>query len=206
MRTTGSAAGIALLLMLISVVGLHGQVLGNGGGSTETGQSPGVFVPSDYVIGPEDILGVMVWRETEVSGDFTVRSDGRITIPLVGDIQAAGKRPEALASEIETSIGEYLTAPNVTVVVREIHSRKVFITGEVGAAGAYPLTGPLTVMQLIALAGGLTDFANEKRINIVRQSGDGQIETIRFNYESIAEGRGLEQNIRLEPGDTVVVP
>ena len=163
-------------------------------------------LPSDYVIGAEDILGILVWREAEMSGDATVRSDGMITLPLVGDLEAAGLRPEELARKIETLAAVYLTEPNVTVVARQINSRKVFITGEVSAPGVQPLSGPLTVMQLIALAGGLTEWADEDKIQIMRVGDDGRTTAIRFNYEWIRKGKRLDQNILLKPGDTVVVP
>ena len=163
-------------------------------------------LPADYVIGAEDVLGVLVWREQEMSGDVTVRSDGMITVPLVGDLVAAGLTPEELAGQLETVSAEYLTDPNVTVVVRQINSRKAFITGEVTSPGAYSLSGPLTVTQLIAMAGGLLEWADEQNIRIVRVSEQGRTEAITFNYEWITEGRRLEQNILLRPGDTVVVP
>ena len=169
-------------------------------------EGSGPSLPADYVVGPEDVLGVLVWREPDMSGDVTVRSDGMITLPLVGDLQAAGHSPEALAGQIETLSAEYLAEPNVTVIVRQILSRKAFITGEVNAPGVYPLSGPLTVVQLIALAGGLTEFADEQKIGIMRTDDTGQTTAIRFNYKWIREGRNLEQNILLKPGDTVVVP
>ena len=163
-------------------------------------------VSSDYVIGPEDVLGILVWREEEMSGDVTVRSDGMITIPLVGDLTAAGLRPKELARQIETLSAVYLSAPNVTVIAREINSRKAFITGEVARSGAYSLSGPLTVIQLIALSGGLVEWADRKNITIMRIDDEGRTQLIEFNYERVEEGRELEQNILLQPGDTVVVP
>lgn len=168
-------------------------------------RTPDDGTPSDYVIGAEDVLGILVWREPDVSGDVTVRSDGRITLPLLGDLPAAGQRPEALAEHIRDLAAKYLTDPNVTVVVRQINSRKAFITGEVAAPGVYPLSSPLTVMQLIALAGGLKEFADQRAIRIMRME-DGRTKTIAFNYKWILEGKRLEQNILLKPGDTVVVP
>ena len=141
-----------------------------------------------------------------MSGDVTVRSDGMITLPLVGDLKAAGMSPEALAAQVETLTAVYLTEPNVTVIVRQINSRKAFITGEVAAPGAYSLSGPVTVVQLIALAGGLTEFADQEGISIMRTEDDGRTKAIRFNYEWIRQGKRLEQNILLKPGDTVVVP
>jgi polysaccharide export outer membrane protein len=166
---------------------------------------PAVAVPSDYVIGPEDVLGVVFWREPEISGDVTVRPDGRITIPVIGDMQAAGRRPEDLQAAILAAAGKYITDPNVAVVVRTINSRKVFVTGRVNTPGGHDLRGPMNVMQAIALAGGLTEYANAKNITILRMQ-KGQTQTFKFNYKDVAKGKGLEQNILLMPGDTVVVP
>ena len=206
MRKTRRAAPVALLASVVLSLGPHAWAGQNQASSEEAPAPSGVPLPRGYVIGPEDVLGVLVWREADVSGDVTVRPDGMITLPLVGDTQAAGIQPETLASQIETLVGEYLTEPNVTVIVRQVNSRKAFITGEITEPGAYPLIGPLTVVQLIALAGGLTEFADQKRISIVRTGDDGQTKTIRFNYKWITEGKELDQNIQLRPGDTVVVP
>ena len=206
MRKTRKAAPVALATLVVLALGPHAWAAQNQVPAEEAPPPSGAPLPSGYVIGPEDVLGVLVWREAEVSGDVMVRSDGMITLPLVGDTQAAGMHPETLADQIETLVGEYLTEPNVTVIVREVNSRKAFITGEVAVPGAYPLIGPLTVVQLIALAGGLTGFADQKRLSIVRTGDDGQTQTIRFNYKWITEGRELDQNIQLQPGDTVVVP
>ena len=171
-------------------------------GATQAGQAA---LPTDYVIGSEDVLGIVFWREMEMSGDVTVRPDGKVSLPLIGDIAAAGLRPEALRDEIEKAASKFITDPNVTVIVRTINSRKVFITGEVMMPGAYPLTGPRTVMQLIALAGGLTEFADQGAITVMRTE-NGQSRSFRFNYKDVARGRSLQQNIPLIPGDTVVVP
>jgi polysaccharide export outer membrane protein len=165
----------------------------------------GVALTSDYVIGPEDVLGVVFWREPEMSGDITVRPDGRITLTLLGEIQAEGLLPQTLRDQIQTAAGKYLTDPNVAVVVRQINSRKVFITGRVTTPGTYALAGPRTVMQLIALAGGLTEYADSKNITILRNDG-GRPRSFKFNYRDVAQGKKLVQNIQLQPGDTVVVP
>jgi polysaccharide export outer membrane protein len=162
-------------------------------------------VSADFVIGPEDVLGIVFWREPDFTGDVAVRSDGRITLPLLGDITAAGVTPTALKEQIRTAATQYLTDPNVTVVVRQINSRKVFITGEVAQPGAYPLAGPRTVMQLISLAGGLTEFASTDNISILRQE-QGRTRAFMFNYKDVAKGRNVQQNILLQPGDTIVVP
>jgi polysaccharide export outer membrane protein len=165
----------------------------------------GMAVPSDYVIGAEDVIGVVFWRDQEMSGDVTVRPDGRITLPLIGDLTAAGLKPEALKDVVEKAANRYVSDANVTIVVRQINSRKVFITGEVATPGAYPLIGPRTVMQLIALAGGLNEYADASNLSIMRQEG-GSTKYFKFNYKEVSRGRKLEQNIQLKPGDTVVVP
>lgn len=161
--------------------------------------------PSDYVVGPEDVLGVLFWRDQEMSGDILVRPDGRITLPLIGEMQAAGVRPEVLRSQIQAAADKYLSDTNVTVIVRQINSRKVYITGEVTNPGSYPITGPRTVMQLIALAGGVTEYADSNNISIMRVQ-NGQTRIFKFSYKDVAKGKKLEQNIQLQPGDTVVVP
>ena len=162
---------------------------------------PSVAVSPDFTVGPEDVLGILFWREMEMSGDVTVRPDGRITLPLLGDVQAEGLKPDALRDEIQKAATKYLTDPNVTVVVRTINSRKVFITGLVTNPGTFPLTGPRTVMQLISLAGGLQEYAKSEEIQVLRGA-----KAFRFNYKEVSKGKKLQQNILLQPGDTVVVP
>lgn len=166
---------------------------------------PAVAVESGFTIGPEDVLGVLVWREADVSGDVTVRADGMITLPLIRDVQAAGLTPNALAEQIQTALREYITDASVTVVVRQMNSRKAFITGEVAKPGPYPLVAPTTVMQLLAIAGGLTEFADANAITILRIE-DGRSVSHKFEYKDVAKGRKAEQNLLLRPGDTVVVP
>jgi len=165
-----------------------------------------VVPPLDYVVGAEDVLSVLFWREQDMSGDVTVRPDGRITLPLIGELQAAGLRPDVLKEQIQTAAGKYLSDANVTVLVKQINSRKVYITGQVATPGAYPLTGPRTVMQLISLAGGLTEYADSENISIMRSADQGRTRAFKFNYKDVAKGKKLEQNIQLQPGDTVVIP
>jgi polysaccharide export outer membrane protein len=162
-------------------------------------------LPPDYVIGPEDVVSVLFWRDKEMSGDYVVRPDGQITLPLLSDVRAAGLTPEQLRAELTKAAAKYLEDPNVTVGIKVINSRKVHITGMVGKAGSYPLTGPTTVLQLIAMAGGLQEFANGKKILIVRQE-NGQQVAYKFNYNDVRQGKNLQQNIALKPGDIVVVP
>ncbi len=169
--------------------------------------APAMDLPAEYVIGPQDVLGINFWRDTDMTGDVTVRPDGRITLPLVGDVQAAGITPEALKKKIEVAAAPlFKEQPTITVVVRQINSRKVFITGQVATPGAHVLTGPLTVMQLISLAGGLTEFAKKNEITVIRTEADGTQVVLPFRYSDVQKGRNLSQNIVLKPGDTVTVP
>jgi polysaccharide export outer membrane protein len=167
--------------------------------------APAVAVPPGYAIGPEDVLGIVFWREAELSGDVTVRPDGRITLAVIGEMAAAGLRPEELQQQIQAKAKTYVQDPNVAVVVRQINSRKIFVTGRVTTPGAYALRGPLTVMQALALAGGINDYADAKNINVLRIDGS-KTKGFKFNYKDVSNGKKLEQNILLQPGDTVVVP
>ena len=169
------------------------------------GAAPSVPVEPGFTIGPEDVLGVVVWREADVSSEVTVRPDGMITLPLIRDVKATGLTPQELADQIQAALREFITDASVTVVVRQMNSRKVFITGEVAKPGAYSLASPMTVMQLIAVAGGLTEFAEANSISIMRVEGR-QTKTYPFAYKDVAKGKKPAQNIVLKPGDTVVVP
>lgn len=170
------------------------------------GATAAVEVPPAYVIGPQDVLGINFWRDTDMTGDVTVRPDGRITLPLIGEIQAAGLTPEALKSRIMTAATKlFKEEPAITVVVRQINSRKVFITGMVAKSGDYSIPGRTTVLQLIAMAGGLHEFADAKNITINRTENGRQV-SLRFNYKDVSKGKNLKQNIELKPGDTIIVP
>lgn len=168
-------------------------------------QAGAVAVGAEYVIGPEDVLGIVFWREPEISGDVTVRPDGRVTLPLIGELRAEGLSPDQLRAQIQTAAAKYVTDANVAVVIRQINSRKVFVTGKVTTPGTFSLAGPRTVMQVIALAGGLNEYADADNITVLRNK-NGKAQSFKFNYKDVARGRKLEQNILLEPGDTVVVP
>ena len=165
----------------------------------------GVALPTGYVIGPEDVLTIVFWRDKDMSGDVVVRPDGQITLPLLNDVPAAGKTPEQLRTAIHEGANRYIEDPTVSVVVKQINSRKVFITGMVGKPGMYPLTGPTTVLQLISMAGGLNEYARTKDI-IVTRTEAGQQKALKFNYKDVLKGKNLKQNIELKPGDTVLVP
>jgi polysaccharide biosynthesis/export protein len=173
--------------------------------ATSPAVATGTPIPTDYVIGPDDVLGVLFWREPEISGDVTVRPDGMITIPLLRDIQAAGLRPDQLRERIQKASEQFISQPNVTVVIRQIRSRNAFITGQVARPGPYPIVGQMNVLQLIAIAGGLGEFADAKEITITRTEG-GKTVVLPFNYKDVSRGKNVKQNIVLKPGDTVVVP
>lgn len=159
--------------------------------------------PADYVIGPDDRLSIVFWRAPEMSAEVMVRPDGRISLPLLNDVDAAGFTPEQLRERLVAEAARFIKEPPAaTVVVMEINSRRVFITGQVEKPGAYPLNGTTTVLQLIATAGGLREFVGGKDIVIVRQ-GNLRLE---FNYQDVVKGKNLHQNIQLRPGDTVIVP
>ena len=159
----------------------------------------------DYVIGPDDVLTIVFWRDKEMSGDVVVRPDGRISLPLLNDIQAAGLTPEELRESLVAAAGRLLEEPSASVVVKQINSRRVFITGEVGKPGPYALTGPMTVVQLIALAGGLNEYADTEHIVIMRVEIARTV-AYRLNYRDLTKRKNLRQNIALQPGDTVIVP
>lgn len=167
--------------------------------------TPGIATPADYVIGPDDALDVIVWRDKDMSASVIVRPDGRITLPLVNDIQAAGLTPDQLRESVKTAVARFVTDPSVTIVVRQINSRKVFVTGQVNKPGPYPLSDTMTVLQMLALAGGLGEYANGKEILVMRTER-GQTQSFKFNYKDVSRGKNLQQNIVLRPGDTIVVP
>jgi polysaccharide biosynthesis/export protein len=165
----------------------------------------GVTAPSDYLIGPDDVLVIIFWREKDMSAEVAVRPDGRISLPLLNDVDAAGLTPEQLRATLTKMASRYIEEPTVAVVVKTINSRKVFITGQVSKPGPYPLMGPMTVLQLIAVAGGVQEYADAENIGIVR-TVNGKSTRTRFNYKDVSRGKNLAQNIELKPGDQVIVP
>jgi polysaccharide biosynthesis/export protein len=160
----------------------------------------------DFLIGNEDVLTISVWKEPEISRSVPVRSDGRISLPLIGEVQAAGKTPKQLQTELTSSLAPYISAPAVTVIVTEIKSQRFNILGKVQRPGAYPLTPPMTIVDAIALAGGLRDFAKVKNIYVLRLQADGSQTRLPFNYKQVTQGIHSEQNVALQSRDTFVVP
>ena len=167
--------------------------------------SGGVTTPPDYVIGPDDVLTIVFWREKDLSSEAAVRPDGMISLPLLNEIAAAGLTPEQLRLKLTEQAAQYIEEPTVTVQVKQINSRKVFITGQIAKPGPYPLAGPTTVLQLIATAGGVLEYADSKKISIMRVV-NGRQTSLPFNYGDVERGKNLEQNILLKPGDTILVP
>jgi polysaccharide export outer membrane protein len=167
-------------------------------------QKPATEDPN-YIIGAQDVLEISVWKEPELTRSVPVRPDGKISMPLLNDVQAAGRTPLQLAAEITTGLKKFVTDPQVTIIVTAINSQRVYILGEVSRAGAYPLLPNMTVLQALSNGGGFTQFANLKKIYVLRVE-NGKQEKHSFNYKDVVAGKTVDQNIFLKAGDTIVVP
>lgn len=159
-----------------------------------------------FVIGADDVLAINVWKEPEISRSIPVRSDGRISLPLIGDVQAAGRTPMQLEQDIADKLKGYITDPQVTVIVQQINSQKFNILGQVMKPGSFPLTAGTTIVDAIALAGGFKDFAKKKGVYLLRRGPAGNEERHNFNYDKFIKGKDTTQNITVMPHDTIVVP
>ena len=159
-----------------------------------------------FVIGENDVLAINVWKEPDISRSLPVRSDGKISLPLAGEVQAAGLTPLKLERDIAGKLKNYISEPEVTVIVQQINSQKFNILGQVAKPGTYVVANNLTVLDAIALAGGFRDFAKQKAIYVLRQNPDGTQSRLRFNYKEVLKGQNLAQNVPLQPRDTIVVP
>src|SRR6266851_626185 len=179
----------------------------NGGASSTTVDVTVKSATGDpnYAIGPEDELYVNVWKEPEISRAVPVRPDGKISLPLLNDVQASGLTAMELANVITEGLKKFINSPLVTVTVSEINSRRVYVTGEVSRPGAFPLLPNMTVLQALTSAGGFTQFARTKNIYVLRTE-DGKQVKHPFNYKEVVRGQKAEDNITLQPGDTIVVP
>lgn len=169
-----------------------------------SGQS--AVASDEFVIGAGDVLAINVWKEVEISKVVPVRSDGRISLPLIGEVQSGGLTPKQLEAEITKGLKDYVADPSVTVVVQEIHSKSINVLGMVARPGSYPLIKTMTVVDAIANAGGFRDFAKQKSIYILRQNPDGTQARLPFNYKEVIKGGNPAQNVKLLPGDNIVVP
>ena len=166
-----------------------------------------LIVTEDYIIGPEDVLEISVWRNQDLSKVVAVRPDGRISLPLIGDVKAVGRTPTQLTVEISSKLKEYKENPSVAIMVREVNSYAIFVLGEVGKPGKYPLKSKTTLLQGLTIAGGFTPGAARNKVVVFRfnENGDGE-HRIRASYDDIVLRNGSNQNIELKPGDTIVVP
>jgi polysaccharide export outer membrane protein len=166
-------------------------------------RAPAASAEEPYLIGPGDVLQIVVWKEPELTRDMTVRLDGRVTLPLLGDVQAAGRSPAELGADLGKQLTRFLDAPVVTVGVAQPNSARVYVLGQVVNSGAYPMTGRMTVLQALALAGGLREFVKPDRILVIRQDGRTPVAV---NYKRLESGGDMSQNVALKAGDTVLVP
>ncbi len=157
--------------------------------------------PKTFQIGAEDILFIQVWREQDFTRQAIVRPDGKITMPLIGELQAEGLTPDQLTGKLTESLAKFLNNPQVSVTILAVNSKKYYITGEVNRAGAFPLSVPTRVLEALSNAGGFREFANSKKITILRKG-----QRIKFNYKEVIKGKKMEQNILLESGDYIIVP
>lgn len=207
MLTIGRLVAFALCLTAGTLGWTQATTAADKNEATGAGTAASNSVPPnsrEYVIGPDDILHVSVWKEAELSETLPVRSDGRISMPLLNDVQAAGFTPTQLAAALTEKLKKYVADPRVTVIVTAMNSQRVYVTGEVTHTGSMALTPNMTVLQALASA-GFTQFANTKGIYILRVE-NGKQEKIPVNYRKLIKGQAMDQNIRLQPGDTVVVP
>ena len=206
---------MALKWLVVSVALLTGLVLVGSAGAQQAAvksapapvAAPPVGVPvaSDYVIGAEDLLQVSIWKNEAMSRTLPVRPDGKISLPLLHDIQAAGLTPLQLRDKIAAALGEFMPNPEVSVTVMQVNSYRISVLGEVQKPGVLQLKAPTTVLEALALAGGFRDFASPSKIVIFRKDGSGQTQKLRFNYNR-AVGSAGEENVTLKSGDVVVVP
>jgi len=159
-----------------------------------------------FVIGSEDVIAIDVWKEPEVSHQVAVRSDGKISLPLIGEVQASGKTPKQLEADIASGLKSYLSNPAVTVIIQAINSKKYSVLGRVNHPGSFPLQSSTTILAAIAASGGCQEFAKRKQIYVLRTTADGHQQRIPFDYMQVIKGKNSEQNIVLQPHDTLVVP
>jgi polysaccharide biosynthesis/export protein len=193
----------AVIVLLALAIPVRAQ---DGPGKTSPAEPPKSAVADpNYIIGAQDVISVSVWKEAELTREVPVRPDGKISMPLLNDVQAAGLTPSQLADQITVGLKKFVTDPQVTVIVAQINSQRVYILGEVTRAGAYPLLPQMTFLQALSSAGGFTIFANVKKIYLLREE-NGKQQRYPFDYKQVIAGKNSEQNIILRAGDTIVVP
>jgi polysaccharide export outer membrane protein len=197
------------LLLVLSPAPARAQASGGPKADKSTNGSdvrpPAATNDPDYRIGAQDVLNISVWKEPEITRTVPVRPDGKISLPLLNDVQAAGLTPMQLANAITEGLKKFIADPQVTVIVTEINSRRYYVLGEVGRPGAYPLLPGMTVLQALSGAGGFSQWANLNEIYVLRTENGEQVR-YPFRYKDVLKGKRSEQNIELKPGDTIVVP
>lgn len=186
---------ILLVLLLASVLAMTASLA----------QNPPPAATDAYLIGIGDVLKVSVWKEEELTTTIPVRPDGRISLPLVGEVEVVGRTPQAVGELLTTRYQDYVTSPGISVMVEEINSRQIFIMGEVQASGVYDLVQPTRLLQALAMAGGWTEFAKKDQVVVLREIDGTQQRTV-VSVKDIQSGRQLDANMRLQPGDTIIVP
>jgi polysaccharide biosynthesis/export protein len=204
---------VRLLVIILIFVALCGLAMAQDATTAPPATTPeppsqaGTGVRTDsYVIGAEDMLSVYVWKEPDMSKTVPVRPDGMISLPLIGEVKASGYTPVQLEAVLAEAMKKYVSDPQVTVIVEKISSLSFNIVGEINRPGSYPLTRRMTVLDAIATAGGFRDFANTKKIYVLRKAADGSEQRLPFNYKDVIKGKNSKQNIELQPRDTIVVP
>jgi polysaccharide export outer membrane protein len=211
MNRSSAQAGI-LGLFFAALCPLPGQcqssALSGGDNASATDSKASSSKPHDerFIIGNDDVLSINVWKEPDLTRAVPVRSDGKISLPLVGEIAAAGRTPLQLELDITQKLKNFITAPEVSVIVQQVNSRKYNVLGEVSKPGSYSLTATTTIMDAIAAAGGFRDFAKKTGVYVLRKGPYGQETRLKFNYKEFIKGRDSRQNVQLEPNDTVIVP
>jgi polysaccharide export outer membrane protein len=204
---TFAAVGVVLLAGSLSAQTAKPQPAQPAARNTSSTQPApvGVTPPPGYVIGADDLLSVRFWGDQQLSADVVVRPDGMISLPLLNAVEAAGLTPEQLNKALEKAATKYLAEPQVTVIVREVRSRRVFVLGQVARPNPVPLNTDMTVLQVLSAAGGLLEYANKSDIVVLRTE-NGRERRFKFNFDEVIKGKNPEQNILLKPGDTVLVP
>jgi len=210
-QTLGLGIALALVSPLSSQTQSSGQANGQNAAAANTGVTPDVASGNkahdeNFIIGNDDVLAISVWKEPELTKSVPVRSDGKISLPLVGEMQATGRTPLQLEQDIAGKLKNFITTPEVTVIVQQVNSRKFNVLGEVTKPGSYPLTASTTIMDAIATAGGFRDFAKKSGVYVLRKSPGGTESRLKFNYKDFIKGKDSNQNIKLEPNDTIIVP
>lgn len=197
---------VSLCMLCASVLRAQSNALVGSPAGSASAPAPSTAHSDSFVIGNDDVLAINVWKEPDISKSIPVRSDGKISLPLVGEVQAAGQTPLKLENEIASRLKNYISEPEVTVIVQQINSQKFNVLGMVSRPGSYAVANSPTVLDAIALAGGFRDFAKQKSIYVLRQNADGTETRLPFNYKEAVKGIKPEQNVKLQARDTVVVP